>query len=73
MQEWPWEVSVISLAPLGTITAGWNWGGGLLCYPLPDNDFWDNNDINSVAECADVGMFRWVHNLTANHTLRAFE
>lgn len=25
MQEWPWEVAVISLAPLGTITAGWTW------------------------------------------------
>lgn len=50
MQEWPWEVAVISLAPLGTITAGWTWlnrnahkegvegGESMVYYPLPDND-----------------------------------
>lgn len=61
MQEWPWEVTVISLALLGTIRAGWTWlnrgahrpeGWGrenMLCYPPTDNGFWGNNDINSVA------------------------
>lgn len=88
MQEWPWEVTVISLALLGTIRAGWTWlnggahrpggGGNMLCYPLSDNGFWGNNDINSVApgivcRSGNVSVGPKLHSSPLYHTPRVSE